>query len=217
LPSPPLITFAVPAEAAPAHRTFQQRQLPARFLVTGIGAHAARGSLLQALAGSRPPFVLTCGFAGGLNPTLPRGTLVYEADPDFPLANRLPASGARSVRFLGSDRILSTAWDKAAAREQSGADAVEMESFAIRELCREHNVSSATFRVISDTAQEDLPMDFSCFLSVSGRFRYEKLAVALLLSPTRIPPLIRFQRQTRHAANALAEGLLALFHFDVQR
>jgi adenosylhomocysteine nucleosidase len=208
---PPLITFAVPAEATPARREFQQRQLPGRFLVTGIGARAARGAFLRALEDSLPPFVLTCGFAGGLDPALSRGSLVYEADPDFPLASRMPACDAVRAAFLASDRILTSASEKARAREQSHADAVEMESFAIRQLCRERGILSATFRVISDTAGEDLPLDFSRFLGGSGRFHYEKLALALLRSPARIPPLIRFQRQTRAAAVALASGLCGLF------
>jgi nucleoside phosphorylase len=155
--------------------------------------------------------VLTCGFAGGLDPGLSRGALVYDADLNFPLANRLLASGARPVSFLGSDRILTSASEKATAREQSNTDAVEMESFIIRQVCRECGIPSATFRVISDTAQEDLPVDFSRFVNLSGRFRYESLFIAVLLSPTLIPPLIRFQRHTRNAANTLAEALCGLF------
>jgi adenosylhomocysteine nucleosidase len=208
---PPLITFAVHAEAAPARRLLHQCQIPSRLLITGIGALAARAAVLRTLDDSLPPFVLTCGFAGGLDPALPGGRLVYEADPDFPLSNRMSACDAARVAFLASDRILSSATEKAAARDQSHADAVEMESFAIRQLCRERGIPSATFRVISDSAREDLPLDFTRFLTSSGRFRYEQLAIALLRSPARIPPLIRFQRQTREAANILASGLCALF------
>jgi len=154
--------------------------------------------------------VITCGFAGGLDPALPLGQLVFDADPAFPLAQALMPIGARPASFLSSDRILATAADKAAARELSGADVVEMESFVIRQLCRERNIPSATLRVISDTAREDLPLDFSRFLSDSGAFRHDQLLAALFRAPGRIPALIRFQRQTRQAALTLAAGLGAL-------
>ena len=208
---PPLITFAVHAEVAPARRQLHQCQIPCRLLVTSIGARATHGAVLRTLDDSLPPFVISCGFAGGLDPALPRGRLVYEADPAFPLVNRMPACDAARVAFLASDRILTSATEKTAARDQSHADAVEMESFAIRQLCRERGIPSATFRVISDTAGEDLPLDFTRFLTSSGRFRYEQLALAVLRSPARIPPLIRFQRQTREVANILASGLCTLF------
>ena len=205
---PPLITFAVNAEANPTRHQLQQQRINHRMLITGIGPCAARTSITRALdQASRPPRVLTCGFAGGLNPTLPLGQLVFDADPAFPLAQALMPIGARPASFLASDRILATAADKAAARQLSGADVVEMESFVIRQLCRERDIPSATLRVISDTAQEDLPLDFSRFLSDSGAFRYDQLLAALCRAPGRIPALIRFQRQTRQAARPLAAGL----------
>jgi adenosylhomocysteine nucleosidase len=207
---PPLITFAVNAEAAPTRHHLQQQRINSRILITGIGPHAARASITRALEPSRPPMVITCGFAGGLDPALPLGQLVFDADPAFPLAQALMPIGARPASFLASDRILATAADKAAARELSGADVVEMESFVIRQLCRERNIPSATLRVISDTAREDLPLDFSRFLSDSGAFRYDQLLAALFRAPGRIPALIRFQRQTRQAALTLAAGLGAL-------
>jgi adenosylhomocysteine nucleosidase len=205
----PLITFAVHAEAAPTRRLLRKHQLPAHLLVTGIGSAAALRSVPPTLA-SRPPFALTCGFAGGLNTELPAGLLVADADPDFPIRHRLAACGARFATFLDSNCILTTAYEKAAARARSQADVVDMESAAIRRLCQEAGIPSATFRVISDAAGEDLPLDFNRFLGHSGQFRYDRLIVALLQSPSRVRALIRFQRQTRSAAEALARGLQSI-------
>lgn len=206
---PPLITFAVPAEAAPAQRLLRKHNLPARILITGIGSAAAHKSLLPALA-SNPTFVLASGFAGGLNPALPAGTLVAHADPGFPFTDSLNVCGARLVRFLDSSRILTTAREKAAAREHSHADAVDMESATVRRLCLNAQIPSATFRVISDAADSDLPLDFNPFLGSSGHFRYDRLLLALIRFPHRVRSLIRFQQQTREAAQALASGLYAM-------
>jgi adenosylhomocysteine nucleosidase len=180
-----------------------------RLLLTGIGSTAALKAVAPALV-SRPAFALTCGFAGGLNSALPAGMLVADADPEFPLRNELAACGARFVTFLNSDSILTTAREKAAARVRSEADAVDMESAAIRRLCQEAGIPSATLRVISDAAGDDLPLDFNRFLDRSGHFRYDRLLLALLRSPGRVRALIHFQRQTRNAAEALALGLRTL-------
>jgi adenosylhomocysteine nucleosidase len=202
----PLITFAVHAEAAPTQRLLRKHGLPVRLLLTGIGSKAALRSVAPALV-ARPAFALSCGFAGGLNPALPAGMLVADANPGFPIRNRLAACGAHFATFLDSDRILTTAWEKAAARVRSQADVVDMESAAIRRLCQEAGIPSATLRVISDAAGDDLPLDFNRFLGRSGLFRYDRLILALLRSPARVRALMHFQRQTRIAAEALALGL----------
>jgi adenosylhomocysteine nucleosidase len=206
---PPLITFAVRAEAAPAQRLLRRHSIPAQFLLTGIGSTAATKSVAPALA-SRPPLVLSCGFAGGLNRALPAGALVADVDPGFPLRDALTACGAQFVIFLNSNRILTTVQEKAAARAHSHADAVDMESTTVRQLCLKAEIPSATLRVISDAADEELPLDFNRFVGHSGRFRYDRLMLALLRSPGRVRSLIRFQRQTRSAAAILAAALASL-------
>jgi adenosylhomocysteine nucleosidase len=208
---PPLITFAVRAEAAPTWRLFKHHNLAAQFLLTGIGSQFAGQRLGHYLTHSHPSLVLSCGFAGALRSNLPVGALVTHLDPFFPLARQIIATGAIPVIFLSTNRVLATGRDKAAARSQSGADAVEMESAVIRQLCHERGIPSATLRVISDTADENLPFDFNRFLGPSGQIRYQCLVIELLRAPAQVRSLIRFQRQIGMAAKALAAGLRAVF------
>jgi hypothetical protein len=90
---------------------------------------------------------------------------------------------------------------------QTGADAVEMESSVIRTICREFKIPSATVRVISDDARQDLPLDFNALMTADDRINYLKLAWAVLSQPSRIPNLIQFQRQTLDAARRLGAVL----------
>lgn len=226
-PGPPrLFLFAVPEEARPfiaklrgaglavASRSTDVagRARPAwsfdggEVRVTGMGReNAARGSK-HALA-IRPDMVLTCGFAGGLDPSLPGGTVVFDADPGFPLVDRLTAGGAVPVHFHCADDVAVTVAEKAALRASTGADAVEMESSAIRALCRERGIPSATVRVVSDAADEDLPLDFNALMTPGMDLHFGKLAWRLVRSPGKIPELLRFQKRMSRAADRLAEAL----------
>jgi len=203
-----LITFAVEEEA----RSFRRRRtVPTLVLVTGMGSKNAQQALYQALTGPLPERVLTCGFAGGLNPEFPAGTVLFSADQDFDLTPALVAAGARLACFHRADRVIITAAEKHVLRQTTGADAVEMESAIIRAICRERGIPSATLRVISDAAEEDLPLDFNRLMDAKGRLRYDRLVVALLKSPGRIRALIRMGLRTRRAAKELAKVLSSLF------
>jgi hypothetical protein len=92
-------------------------------------------------------------------------------------------------------------------RIQTQADAVEMESGIIRSLCRAHAIPSATVRVITDTAEEDLPLDFNALLTADRRIHPGRLAVEILRSPCSLGELLRLRRRCVSAAARLSEVL----------
>lgn len=196
-----LVCFAVREEARSFRRTNQ-----VRVLLTGMGPAAARVAFLRALDRERPDRVFTCGFAGGLNPGLSAGTVLYETG-DADLADRLRRAGAIPGRIHCAPRVAVTRDEKAILRRDLGADAVEMESGVIRRLCDEQGIRSATVRVISDTADEDLPLDFNELITPDGRLRLGGVIARVLLRPSRIGALLKLQRQTAAAARALARCL----------
>ncbi len=182
----------------------------AEILITGMGRRNAEACLRRRLASQPPALVLTCGFAGGLNPALPAGTVVFSEDEGAGLAKSLGALGALPVRFYCGEHVVSTAAQKLQLQQTTGADAVEMESEVIRTLCQQHHITSATVRVISDAAQQDLPLDFNALLTARHQIHFGKLAWALLRSPKTIPRLLEFQKQTTLARDALDQVLARL-------
>jgi nucleoside phosphorylase len=176
-------------------------------LITGIGRENAERKLHSALKRAPYQLVLSCGFAGGLNPYLTVGTVVFSTDEDAGLTPALLAAGACPVRFHCADRVATTVEEKQSLWNATGADAVEMESQIIRAICRAHQIPSATIRVISDAAHENLPLDFNVLMTAEQKLNYGKLALALLGSPKRIPAILRLQRQTQLAARNLARVL----------
>ena len=158
----------------------------------------------------RPGMILTCGFAGALNPDLPLGTVLFSCDDTPHLQPRLLATGAIPSRFHCSNRVASTAAEKRQLWESTHADAVEMESQVICNICSEHQIPCATIRVILDTASEDLPLDFNFLMTADQQMDYRKLAFSLAKSPSKIAALLRLQKQSKEAAKRLADVLLKL-------
>jgi nucleoside phosphorylase len=115
--------------------------------------------------------------------------------------------GARPATFLCAARVATTRAEKDQLRRQSGADAVEMESGVIQQLCRDRSIPCATVRVISDSAQEDLPLDFNDMISAEGTLRFGALLGSILRRPAAIPGLLRLQRRTAKAAKVLGSCL----------
>jgi len=207
-----LVCFAVKEEAAKFKEVLPltARHSHPEILVTGMGRKNSERMLRQKLAERAPNLVLTCGFAGALNLELEIGDVIFDADPQSGLAEMLEGAGASRATFYCAPRVATTSSEKIALRESTGADAVEMESGVIREICRQKQIPSATVRVISDRAYDDLPLDFNALMTPEETLSFPKLALALLKSPGKIPKLMELQRHTRYAAEELARVLEAL-------
>jgi len=174
--------------------------------VTGMGPERAHGTVAGWLRESRPMLVLNAGFAGGLNPALPAGTVLFATEhPDW--ARRLRAAGAVPGRFTTTTRILRTAAEKTELRRDTGADAVDMESEAVASACRAAGVPVAIVRAISDGADDDLPLDFPAFLREDGSLDLLGLTGAVWRRPRAWVGLWRLARQSRRAGRALARVL----------
>lgn len=203
-----LVTFAVPEEAG----QFRRLRLPGvKVLVTGMGADAARRSFEAELEkGERPDCVISCGFCGALDPVLKRAAVLVAEDAGEEILNTAKVLGIPSAKFHCAETVATTAVMKAELRQWTGADAVEMESGVIGGICREKGIIFATVRVVSDEAGEDLPLDFNKLMNKRGGVHFGRLAMELARRPRMIPQLMRLQKVTRRAANALAEELAKL-------
>ena len=207
---PTLVCFAVPQEAKPFRKwAYGGRDI--KIAVTGMGTRNAERALKHALEMYSPARVFTCGFAGALNPALRIGEVVFDRQSTPPdTTAQLVSCGAKPATFHCTKFVVVTAAAKTQLLKETGADAVEMESQVIHSLCADRHVPCVTLRAISDTASEDLPLDFNALLNAEEQLSAAKLAFAILRSPHRIPALMRLGRNSAHAARKLSAVLASL-------
>jgi adenosylhomocysteine nucleosidase len=147
------------------------------------------------------------GFCGALDPALRIGDIVIGGDEPGGVAGRVKVPYRRGT-ILCVDRVAITSAEKRQLRESSGAAAIDMESSMVESKAREWGVPFWCARAVSDTATEDLPLDFNLYRDQDGRFSRGRIATAALGRPLSVlPGLMRFDRNCRRAAESLGEFL----------
>src|SRR5258708_21462996 len=92
-----LVCFALPEEAGPFRKRLGSRP-DVKLVLTGVGPANAAKAIGTALAADQPALVISAGFAGGLDPELRPGTIVFDAGAD--LEAKLIWAGGRCARLL---------------------------------------------------------------------------------------------------------------------
>ncbi|MCX7872398.1 MAG: hypothetical protein N2487_03855 [Verrucomicrobiae bacterium] len=126
---------------------------------SGMGKKKVKNCLEKLLKKCRPHCIVNSGFAGGLNPDLSEGAIVYrttEGDDSF-----FRSSGAFAARFFCSNEVVTSVEEKRALFLKTGADVVDMESDVIFNVCCENKIPCYIIRVVSDGANTAMPVDFN--------------------------------------------------------
>jgi nucleoside phosphorylase len=190
-----------------------------RILLTGMGTKACKDSLasFDFCGESRPDIVISSGLAGALKEEFQPGVVVVpsrvrtlnnDADAtadEHLLAEAIHSGGNRIETLITAKQLVQTAVEK--ERLSFFGEAVDMESAYIMSKCAEAHIPCVTIRCISDAANEDLPIDFDRCLTPQGAVKPMNLLNALVDSPSGLPKLIRFGKQSYNAARKLTEFL----------
>lgn len=185
--------------------------------LAGVGRDAAARAAQRLILGHRPRLVISAGFAGGLDPDLVRGSLIRatrvtlpDGSQPLPLAHAIPTNG-RDLTLVTADRILTTPAEKAGLHAASGADAVDMETFAVAQVAAAEGLPCGSLRVISDDSGQTLPREVAMLAQPQSTMR--RLGAALGAIGRRPGAAADFWRLWEHAVvdgRTLAAGLAEL-------
>jgi adenosylhomocysteine nucleosidase len=232
-----LVTFAIDAEFAPwrSHHAFvpyefenweRRREFDLHkanigntevaVIITGMGRENATRAM-ESIPLAAHDLLISTGLAGSLDGNLKPGDIVVAisakplgeakvARSDAPLVNLATSSGARAVNVsLTSDKIIATGLEK--EELATSGSIVEMESAHILSAAALQGVPAVVIRAVSDSADEDLPVNFEKIADSRGHVKVGGLLKEVALHPYKIGPLVRFGRQSRAAAESLADFL----------
>jgi adenosylhomocysteine nucleosidase len=192
-------------------------------MVTGVGTQSAAQAmdLMMRLADQNQHFdiCISSGLAGALQESLSPGDIIapqllisenshadspsdqLSVDPE--LHRQALEGGAKAADcLLTADRVLVKQSQKRTC--SSRAQSVDMESFEIVKQACAWGARSVVVRAISDSARENLPINFNLTLSKNHQISVAKVILQLTKNPFALPALVRFGRQSRKAATLLA-------------
>lgn len=217
-----VVVTAIPEERS----AFAPLGLPRDVVVATAGDGPAKAARAAAAlcARLRPSLLIGAGVAGGLTADLSAGDLVVahrvldrggEVTP-WPDAVRVVRAaakpGARQGTLLSVDRPLVTAAEKESAAARAGPPpaAVDMESAAWARAAAAHAVPYLIVRIVTDTAEEELPGYLPGCMGPDGGIRRSSVALAALLHPASIPVLRRMRRVVMDCTDRLAAFVASL-------
>ncbi|MGP0065554.1 MAG: nucleoside phosphorylase [Isosphaeraceae bacterium] len=181
--------------------------------VAGPGRPAARRATELLIAGHRPSWIISAGFAGALNPSLNRNDLALPDEIVDLEGGRFPIDRPESLgtsirhltgRLLTVDRLILGSAEKGELHDTARADLVDMESSAVAAVCGETRIRFLSMRVISDDARTDLPPEVASLLIRSGSYRIGAAVRAIWNRPSSLKDFWTLHERALEAADRLA-------------
>lgn len=182
----------------------------------GAGFARTRDATHALIDAHTPPWILSVGFSGALRREMKVGDIVmaqaivdthgHELDIDLRMKAD-PQRGLYVGKIVTADHIVRTIVEKEALAERTGGLAVDLESLAVAQICRDRKVKFMAVRVISDDMSADLPPEVLSVFGSTGSIRAGAVAGALWKRFSSAKDMWRLRQQAAQAAEKLATFL----------
>ncbi len=193
--------------------------IPLVVVETGIGQMRAARAAHSMIDAFSPTWIFSVGFCGGLDPHLSTGQVVLgksvkrTAGRAIPMTKTLLSPEILSrlsipqVSVVTVEEAVCTVQGKAELRASTHAQVVEMESFAIADICQQRQTKFGILRVVSDDAQTALPKSVLNLTSESGALKLGTLVGMIWHRPQSVVDLWQLRRSSMGASTALANSI----------
>ena len=173
---------------------------------SGVGKEKALQATDNLFSIFRPGRILSAGFAGALDPQLPRHAIYW---PSRIISKEDAISlpdGKHLKTLLTVDHVVDTCEEKHRVWELTGADLVDMESYSVAWFCREKRIPFLSVRIVFDTAAEELPKEIRRLAVPQQSLvrQFGTLTGAFFKRPSSVLDLYKLKERALVAADLLA-------------
>ncbi len=185
---------------------------------SGMGRENATRATQALIDGHHPQWVISAGFAGGLderlkqNDILMADSLVDAQGHTLALDLKMPPAPRLHVgRLLTVDRVIDDPAEKHSLGEKHGALAVDMETMAVAEVCSREKFRLLCVRAIIDEVGRKLPHDIDVLVkkkSTAGMLG--AAAGAIIRRPGSIKDMWQLKEDALTASERLAKFLVEI-------
>ncbi len=162
--------------------------------------------------------LVSFGIAGGLDPALGAGHLIFASEIVTLEGTRYRTDvGAREtlhqlisqdtpvshLPMFGSDKVIMSPGHKSDLFHETGTVAVDMESHSVAKVAADAGIPFLVVRSISDNALSRIPKSIFGALAPDGSRRPGRVILNLMKRPTDLPGLLRLQRGSAAAHRRL--------------
>jgi adenosylhomocysteine nucleosidase len=184
--------------------------------LSGPGQTKAAHATDAVIAAHKPKLVISAGFGGGLSPELRRNDIVVASSvrrldgSEIPLEGTAPTHWPRAFagRLLTVDRVVRLPAEKREMGASTDALVVDMETYAVAEVCRQRAVPLLAVRVVIDAMDDELPTDVERLLDQKSTAARLGVAMgAFLQRPSSAVDLYKLKERSLLATDRLAKFL----------
>lgn len=232
--------FAMPMEAAGvADRLKEKKTLKAqgrifhtghfgKFRVaiaeSGVGQQKAAQATQLLIETFRPQRIVSAGYGGALHQRLKRFVVCFpeivvrESDgTTLDLTSSIPQHAPSQTQpvhgklgLLTCNYVAASPKQKSALRQEFGTEIVDMETFAVADICRQQNIPFLSARIILDTADEQLPKDVQNIMKnaeIGGPRLVGSVLGSLFKRPSTLLDLYSLKERALQATDRLAKTI----------
>ena len=183
---------------------------------SGMGFNKARMATQALVDAHTPNWILSAGFAGALLPGMKIGDIVMadsvvdEHHHEMTVDLKMPAdpeNGLHVGRIVTADNMVRLISEKQTLAKKHNAIAVEMESLAVAQVCRDTKTRFLAVRAISDDLSADLPPEVLSVVGSTGTIRFGAAIGSILKRPGSVKDMWGLREKAHKAADQLATFL----------
>ena len=189
----------------------------AAVVLSGTGQNNAEEAAKILIDVFAPKLICSAGYAGGLSSRLKRSDIcipqqvIRGSDGEaLDVSNPIPRKTLPmpdKLTLITVNNVVELPEQKRILNEQTGAEIVDMETFAIAEVCRIREIPFLSIRVIFDAANDQIPPDITDILESMGKgaSRFSGTLLGSIWSrPSVVLDLVSLQRRAFTASERLA-------------